>query len=146
MEGVRGLGKNRVFSSDFRVGIARRIVNGESVTAIHHALGIKQSVLYRWRDAYLKDGEEGLRRSAGRPPGTGTKLRSAATAAGAQENPAYQQAASDATAKRMAELEQVIGKQALYIDFLTGAFKRLKESRRKNGATGETASTRRSGQ
>jgi hypothetical protein len=44
----------------------------------------------------------------------------------------------------VAELERKIGQQALDIDFLGRAFKRVRESRRKNTAAGATASTERS--
>lgn len=47
---------------------------------------------------------------------------------------------------RAAELERKVGQQAVQIDFLTRAFKHIKESRRNSGATGGTASTERSGQ
>jgi len=40
-----------VFSLEFKQGVAQRILNGESVTALHGRLQIKRSVLYRWRDA-----------------------------------------------------------------------------------------------
>jgi len=62
-------GKYRVFSLEFKENVAKRILNGESVSALHHELQIKRSVLYRWRDAYRKDGAAGLERSQGRPPG-----------------------------------------------------------------------------
>ena len=61
--------KNRVFTGEFKEGVAQRIVNGESVTALYLETQIKRSVLYRWRDAYRKDGAAGLQRPAGRPPG-----------------------------------------------------------------------------
>jgi transposase-like protein len=58
-------GNNRVFSQEFKVGVARRIVAGESVSALHHELQIKRSVLYRWRDAYRQGGAAGLQRTVG---------------------------------------------------------------------------------
>jgi len=61
--------KNRVFTSEFKQGVARRILNGESVSALHQEIQIKRSVLYRWRDAYRKDGAAGLQRPVGRPAG-----------------------------------------------------------------------------
>ena len=61
--------KNRVFTREFKEGVAQRILNGESVSALHQEFQIKRSVLYRWRDAYRKDGAAGLQRSPGRPPG-----------------------------------------------------------------------------
>jgi transposase-like protein len=123
--------KNRVFCREFKEGVAQRILNGEGVTAIHNEFQIKRSVLYRWRDAYRKEGAAGLQRPIGRPPGV--------------PNPPRPQASpEEAAARRVAELERKIGQQALDIDFLRRAFKRVKESRRKNTAGGATASTERS--
>jgi transposase-like protein len=125
-------GKNRVFSLEFKEGVARRIVNGESVSALHQEFQIKRSVLYRWRDAYRKEGAAGLQRPTGRPPGVPNPPRSPARP-------------EEMAARRVAELERKIGQQALDIDFLQRAFKRIKESRQKNVETGGTASTERSG-
>lgn len=123
--------KNRVFAKEFKVGVARRIVNGESVSALQQEFQIKRSVLYRWRDAYRKEGAAGLERPPGRPPGVPNPPRPV----GSPE---------EAAARRVAELERKIGQQALDIDFLRRAFKRVKESRRKNTESGATASTERS--
>ena len=123
--------KNRVFAREFKIGVARRIVNGESVSALHQELQIKRSVLYRWRDAYRKEGAAGLERPPGRPPGTPNPPRPVGGPA-------------EVAARRVAELERKIGQQALDIDFLRRAFKRVKESRRKNTESGATASTERS--
>lgn len=123
--------KNRVFSPEFKTEVAQRILNGESVSALHQEFQVKRSVLYRWRDAYRKDGAEGLSRPIGRPPGLPNPLRPAS-------NPA------EAAARKIAELERKIGQQALDIDFLRRASKRVKESRRKSIASGGTASTERS--
>ena len=108
--------------------MAQRILNGEAVTALHNEFQIKRSVLYRWRDAYRKDGAAGLQRSPGRPPGIPNPPRVVASP-------------EEVAARRVAELERKIGQQALGLDFLRRAFKRVKESRRKNTGTGATAST-----
>jgi transposase-like protein len=123
--------KNRVFTKEFKEGVAQRIVNGESVSALHQEFQIKRSVLYRWRDAYRKDGAAGLQRSPGRPPGVPNPPRPRAKP-------------EEAAARRVAELERKIGQQALDLDFFRRAFKRVRESRRKNTAAGATASTERS--
>lgn len=52
--------EKRRFTAEFRIGIAKRIVNGESVSAIHQEQQIKRSMLYRCRDGYSKEGEAGL--------------------------------------------------------------------------------------
>jgi len=123
--------KQRVFSGEFREQVVQRMLKGESVSALHHELEIKRSVLYRWRDAYRKEGTAGLQRAKGRPPGVPNPPRPAAEVEGA-------------AARRMAELERKIGQQALDVDFFQRAFKRVKELRRKPAAPGATASTERS--
>jgi transposase len=124
--------KQRVFDWEFKEQVARRIVSGESVSVLHHELQIKRSVLYRWRDAYRKEGVAGLQHTGGRPPGVPNPPRPAGDP---------QQAA----ARRIAELERKVGQQALDLDFFQRAFKRVKESRPKPAALGATASTERSG-
>lgn len=124
-------GKNRVFTREFKEGVVERILNGESVSALHQEVQIKRSVLYRWRDAYRKDGAAGLQRPVGRPPGVPNPPRPVASP-------------EEVVARRVAELERKVGQQALDIDFFRRAFKRVKASRRKNTADGATASTERS--
>jgi transposase len=125
-------GKHRVYSQEFKADVAQRIVNGESVSALHHELQIKRSVLYRWRDAYRKQGAPGLA-PKGRPPGLAASSRPKASP-------------EEAATQRIAELERKIGQQALDLDFLRRAFKRVKESRPKSSTTGATASMERSEQ
>ena len=95
--------KNRVFSQESKENAARRILNGESVSALHHELQIKRSVLYRWRDAYRKDGAAGLERPLG-PPGVPAAARP-------KTDP------ESAAARRIAELERKIGQQSLDLIF-----------------------------
>ena len=122
---------HRVFSGEFKERVARRILNGESVSALHHEFQIKRSVLYRWCDAFRKEGAAGVQRSPGRPPGIPNPPRPASSP-------------EEAFSRRISELERKIGQQALENDFLRRAFKRVKESRRKNTSSGATASTERS--
>lgn len=124
---------NRVFSPEFRIRIAKRILDGGSVLELHRELKIPRSVLYRWRDAYRLDGAAGLRRPMGRPGKTSSP-----------ESPAGDE--NGQLRQRIAQLERKIGQQALQLDFFKRAFTRVKESSQSSGATGKTASTRRSGQ
>ena len=50
---------SRTFTPEFRVEVARRIEQGESVSKLYYELGIQRSVLYRWRDMYRKEGPAG---------------------------------------------------------------------------------------
>jgi transposase len=124
-------GKNRVFTWEFKENVAQRILNGESVSALYSEFQIRSSVLYRWRDAYRKEGVAGLQRPIGRPPGVPNPPRPMASP-------------EEAAARRVAELQRKVGQQALDIDFLQRAFRRVKESRRKTTESGATASTERS--
>jgi transposase-like protein len=121
----------RTFTPEYRVGVARRIAAGESVAALSRELSIRRSVLYRWRDAYRKDGEGGLQRPAGRPAGTQRAKPPVDPRESAQ--------------RRIAELERKIGQQQVENDFLKRAFKRVEELRQKRLRNGATASTPRSG-
>jgi transposase-like protein len=94
----------RVYSLELKVEVARRLVNGESVSAGHDELGIRRGVLYRWRDVYRKEGAAGLRLT-GRPTGVEVAPRDGNT----QES-----------ARRIAELERKIGQQAETAAFLAG--------------------------
>jgi transposase-like protein len=73
--------------------VAQRLVNGESVSALHDELGIRRGVLYRWRDVYRKEGAAGLRLT-GRPSGVEGSPREGNTLE---------------SARRIAELERKIG-------------------------------------
>jgi transposase len=124
---------NRTFPPEFRLRVAQRIEQGESVSKLHHELDIKRSVLYRWHEAYRKEGASGLARAVGRPPGV--------------PNPAPKPGLSqeESLRQQVAALERKVGQQALQLDFFKRAFKRVKESSRPSGNVGATASTRRSG-
>ena len=123
----------RTFTPEFRVQVAQRIQQGEGVSKLHHELHIKRSVLYRWRDAFRKEGAGGLARAVGRPPGVPNP---AAPKPGVSQEETLRQ--------NIATLERKVGQQAMQLDFFARAFKRLKESSRPSASTGATASTRRS--
>ena len=124
----------RIFSPEFRVQVAQRIECGESVSRLHHELDVKGSMLYRWRDAYRKEGAAGLTRTVGRPAGV--------------PNPVTPQpgvSAEESLRQQIAALERKVGQQAVQLDFFKRAFKRVKESNQASLSAGATASTRRSG-
>src|SRR5438067_7479573 len=94
----------RVFTPEFRIAAAERMLNGESVSAISNDLKIKRGVLYRWREAYRKEGVDGLKRPQGRPRGSVVQPTAAKTSAAA---------ASSQSDRHLAELERRLGQMAL---------------------------------
>ena len=123
----------RIFSPEFRVQVAQRIECGESVSRLHHELNVKRSILYRWRDAYRKEGAAGLTRAVGRPAGVNPVTAKPGVSA------------EESLRQQIAALERKVGQQAVQLDFFKRAFKRVKESNQASLSAGATASTRRSG-
>src|SRR5690349_20839266 len=118
----------------FRVRAMELMQAGENVTKLARDLGVSRWALYRWKKIYEQQGPAGLALA----PGGGRRLLGRAKAAYARLDALGQ------AQMRAAELERKVGQQAMQIDFLAGAFKRVKESRQNNDATGGTASTERS--
>ena len=108
----------------FKERAVQRMAAGEPVTGLSRELGVRRSLLYRWRDAYRKEGVSGFR-PIGRSGWSEQKQAEAAEA-------------------RISELERKIGHQTMVIDFLRRAFRRVEELRRPNKGNGGTASMERS--
>jgi transposase len=123
--------KNRQFTPEFRANVVRRMLGDDNIVAMSRELKLRRSVMYRWRAAFLKDGEAGLQSPMGRPPGRGDSHRRGTAMERAQ--------------RRIAELERRLGRQALENDFLRRAFKRVAALRLNKVRSGGKASTRRSG-
>ena len=95
---------------------------GESVAGLSRELGVRRKLLYEWRTRYRQRSLAALSRRPGREPKTAGEVE--------------QQAA-----RQIAELERKVGRQALQIDFLQRAFKRVEGLRQNRSETGGTAST-----
>lgn len=127
----KGKGKPHwVHTPEFKLDAVQRMDAGENVSALSRELGVRRKVLYEWRARYRSRGLAGLQRGPGRERSTAVQR---------------QQRAVEDAARHVAELERKVGRQALLIDFLQRAFKRVEELRRSNSEPGATASTGRSG-
>jgi len=118
-------GKARVHAPEFKLRVVQRMMAGEPVARLSREVKVKREMLYRWRDAYRKQGLAGLQRPRGRP----------------RQKPDPGMPAAEA---RIRELERKVGQQALVIDFLQRACKRVKALRQASKASGATASMERS--
>ena len=126
----------RVWSPEVKAAAAQRILagDGEKVIALSRELGVHRSMLYRWVRRYRERGRDGFR-GPGRPGQGG----------GSPSISSLESSAASAE-RQIAELQRKIGQQAMDIDFLARAFKRVKESPLTSAGSGVTASTERSGQ
>ena len=121
----RGRGKRRVYAPEFKLRVVQRMMAGEPVAGLSREVQVKRTLLYRWRDTYRKQGVAGFQRPVGRP----------------RKPP---QEGVPGAAARIRELERKVGQQALVIDFLQRACKRVEALRRTSKGSGATASMERS--
>jgi transposase len=111
--------KQVAYAPELKLGAVRRVLAGESVSAVAQELGIRRKRLYVWKDRYAELGEAGLvQRRAGRPrkPAAVESVAEALTARGELL----------AARKRIADLERKVGQQELELDFFGEALRRIK--------------------
>jgi transposase-like protein len=121
---VKGKKKRELRTAKFKERAVQRMMAGESVSALSRELKVNRRQLYLWRDAYRKEGAAGLRPIGRRG-----------------WSPENQQKGAEA---RIASLEGKIGRQAMLIDFLRRAFRRVEGLRRPSKGDGGPASMERS--
>ncbi len=128
----------RRFGRAFKLEVVRRMLAGESGTALARELGIKRTILYRWRDAVRDGGEEALRDGPGRP----NRVEHAEMALA--RGPAARARDLAEARRQIAELERKVGEQQVALDFFKGALQRIEASRQPSDGAGATVSSPRS--
>ena len=110
-------GKNRQFPTAFKLKAIKRVERGDGVLPVARELGISRKILHDWIKAWKAHGPEGLNRRPGPKPGP-RKLK---------PPPSYDDKRSAlAQAKaRIAELERLVGRQQMDIDFFRQALHAL---------------------
>ena len=128
----------RSFSREFKLAVIGRLEAGESGSALALELGVKRTIIYRWREAWRVGGALALRSVRGRPPKLEALEMADARGVAAK--------AGDLKAARhqIAELERKVGQQALDLDFFKGALRRIETSRRTDTGPGAPVSSPRS--
>lgn len=91
----------------------KRALRGEGVLPVARDLGVTRKALHDWIRAYKAFGPEGLNRKPGRKPGQRVL------------KPVTVPPTSHSSAQRIAELERVIGRQQLELDFFRQALRAL---------------------
>ena len=111
--------KRVAYAPELKLSAVRRVMSGESVSAVAQELGIRRKRLYVWKDRYAELGEAGLvQPRAGRP------RKPAALGNGAEALTARGELL--AARKRIADLERKVGQQELELDFFDEALRRIK--------------------
>jgi transposase len=104
--------KARSYSVDFKQEAVRRMAQATTIIGLAKELGIRRKLLYQWRDQFRTGGRAGLERRRGRPPGSNSQTVS--------------RPAPSATELRIAELERLLGRKQLEVDFLKRAFEQVR--------------------
>ena len=127
----------RVFSTAFKEGVVRRLESGEALATVSKELGIARKLLYEWRWAWRREGAAGLNRKRGPKPGRGRAAvgeRAGAALAGSPPDASGPSApvAELARAKaRIDELERMVGRQQVDLDFFRKALRLMPTRRRR---------------
>jgi transposase len=116
------IGRPRKFGDAFRQAALERLKTCKDVSALVRELQVSRAQMYRWREEAL-----------GRIP-----IPSPRTAAQIEEKKEERQQ------RRIAELERLVARQALDLDFFKGALLRIEENRRKRTQTSGMPSTNKS--
>ena len=108
---------NRQFPTAYKLKAIKRIERREGVLPVARELGISRNILHDWIKVWKAHGPEGLNRKPGPKPGP-RKLRPLAT---------YDDKRSALTRAnaRIAELERLVGRQQMDIDFFRQALRAL---------------------
>ncbi len=112
----------RRFTKEFKVAAAQRMLRGESGSALARELEVKRAKLYEWAAQLERYGDDAFP-GPGRRPG---------------DQPRVERGREDEA--RGAALERKIGQQALEIDFLQQALRRVEDLRRKTLVSGGSGS------
>lgn len=109
--------KSRQYPTAYKVKAIKRVERGEGVLPVARELGISRKLLHDWIKAWKAHGLEGLNRKPGPKPGP-RKLKPV---------PTYDDKRSAlAQAKaRIVELERLVGRQQMDIDFFRKALRAL---------------------
>lgn len=103
----------------FKVKAIKRVERGEGVSPVARDLGVTRKALHDWVRAYKAFGPEGLNRKRGPKPGR-RRLKPVPDVAAGEGRGALA-----AARFRIAELERVIGRQQLDLDFFRQALRAL---------------------
>jgi transposase-like protein len=103
-----------VFTTEFKERAVLRLEAGEQFSAVAAELGVRRKLLYDWRKAYRRLGVAGLNRKRGPKPGQGPSSPSG------RATPADPLAQAQA---RVAELERLVGRQQVDLDFFRRALR-----------------------
>ena len=119
--------KARKYSVNFKREAVRQMAEAPTIVGLAEKLGVRRKLLYQWRDQFRVGGRAGLERHRGRPPGSKSEIVSPP--------------APSAGESRIAELERLLGRKQLEVDFLKRAFEHVRGAASSHTSAGEKEPT-----
>ena len=120
------------YSAEFKQDAFSRMgQRGKTVTALAEELGVGRKFLYLWRERLQAGGKAALERGRGRPPGSKSKSVS--------------QPAVGVAELRIAELERLLGRKQVELDFFKRTFEHVRgaaANRTSDGGKGSMAASK----
>jgi hypothetical protein len=115
----------RTLSREEKEALVLRLRAGERVGLVAKEAGVLRKSLYEWREAYSAMGIEGLNRKRGPKPGGSGAARARFEPPACAAGPPQARAAPElAKAQaRIAELERLVGRQQMDLDFFREALR-----------------------
>jgi len=104
--------QQKSYSADLKQEAVRRMAQAKTISGLAEELGIRRKFLYQWRQQFEAEGRAGLERRRGRPPGSKSQNVSPPGPSAAES--------------RIAELERLLGRKQLEVDFLKRAFEQVR--------------------
>ena len=126
------MGRRSKYSAEFKQdAVSRMGQGGKTVTALAEELGVRRKFLYLWREQLQAGGKAAFERGPGRPPGSKSKSVS--------------QPVVGAAELRIAELERLLGRKQVELDFFKRTFEQVRgaaANRTSDGGKGSIASSK----
>jgi transposase len=126
------MGRRSKYSAEFKQdAVSRMGQGGKTITALAEQLGVRRKFLYLWREQLQAGGKAAFERGPGRPPGSKSKSVS--------------QPVVGAAELRIAELERLLGRKQVELDFFKRTFEQVRgaaANRTSDGGKGSIASSK----
>jgi transposase len=123
--------KTKSYSAEFKLNAVNRMAQAKTISGLAKELGIRRKFLYEWRHKLEAGGRAVLERRRGRPPGSKSETVSPPVPGAAE--------------LRIAELERLLGRKQLEVDFLKRAFEQVTgaaSNRTSDGGKGSIAASK----
>lgn len=123
----------RQYSRAFKQEVLLRVERGEALSAVARELALPRKIVHDWQAAFRLYGVEGLSRKRGPKPGLRRRRLEASSVPPPDPAPPDHDVSSDAVAAlakaeaRIIELERLIGRQEVALDFFQRALQVMGE-------------------